>query len=402
MLVCSVTSACADAGSISLGGSAHLLAENKTVALRAEKVMIVIGKKRVTVDCRFDFINNGPACKVRMGFPDKSITRTGEPPKGTFLSYKSYVDGEKTRSELVKNDEPFSEVDLWHASDVEFAANATRSVRDVYTTRPGFGVADENTITKNFAYVLETGRSWSGLIKEAEISITFEKRTLPSPIHVKWFSSDEDLVDFNWKDAVKGTVLISGPSQVSVEGQTIHFHLKDFKPRYEDNVVVLFDHMNSGPSKEEAKSSRKTHGTKKGNLAELYAAMKEACAQKQSAKEFIKTIRKHIRIKPQHSYRFGVVAYKGWMWFPNVRLSPIPGGDWLVQGSGCRPNGECVVYAVKDQKSFDPPDHPGPPFPTFVAFLPKSIVVVIPEKRRYEIIKRQHRDSPRFFPWFSP
>src|SRR5437016_1907774 len=64
---------------LSYGGTPRPLNGNTTVSMKNESVKIVIAEKMVTVDCRFTFVNNGPARKVRMGFPDEG----GEP----FVSF---------------------------------------------------------------------------------------------------------------------------------------------------------------------------------------------------------------------------------------------------------------------------------------------------------------------------
>src|SRR4051794_11540766 len=60
----------ADDASISWGGAPRLLKGHRWVEMRSEVVRMTVGERRVHVDCRFVFENRGPACSVRMGFPD--------------------------------------------------------------------------------------------------------------------------------------------------------------------------------------------------------------------------------------------------------------------------------------------------------------------------------------------
>ncbi len=95
----------ADDGGISFGGSPHLLKGHKSVSMRTEQIRIDVHEKIINVDCKFVFHNDGPACTVRMGFPDEGLgaaepyqgfpVPTGAKLKATFESYVSYVDGKK-------------------------------------------------------------------------------------------------------------------------------------------------------------------------------------------------------------------------------------------------------------------------------------------------------------------
>ena len=76
-----VQAARADDGGISFGGSPHLLKGHATVAMKSEVVKMDVHDKVIKVDCRFLFHNSGPACTVRMGFPDEG-TGAAEPYQG--------------------------------------------------------------------------------------------------------------------------------------------------------------------------------------------------------------------------------------------------------------------------------------------------------------------------------
>src|SRR5271170_2146618 len=141
----------ADDGGISFGGSPQLLSGHASVAMQSEVVQIEVHDKVIKADCNFEFHNNGPACTVRMGFPDEGLGAAepfqGEPlPKGkdlhaTFLSYDSYVDGKKVPTELVPTDDRSL---FWHTKTVTFKGNSECKIRDVYTLPPGAQVTNEN------------------------------------------------------------------------------------------------------------------------------------------------------------------------------------------------------------------------------------------------------------------
>ena len=65
--------ASANDGGIHMGGSPGLLHGHPTVTMTGEVIKMTVDDAKVTVDCRFVFTNNGPACTVRMGFPDQGV-----------------------------------------------------------------------------------------------------------------------------------------------------------------------------------------------------------------------------------------------------------------------------------------------------------------------------------------
>jgi hypothetical protein len=125
--------------------------------MQSEVVNMTVLPELLKVECSFVFVNHGPACSVRMGFPDQSSgdsTAPGEPLKGAFLSYESYLDGIRVSTETVKGDDESYENMVWHANEVNFAAESTRVVRDVYTMTPGFlFVSDKGAFTNIFSYL---------------------------------------------------------------------------------------------------------------------------------------------------------------------------------------------------------------------------------------------------------
>ena len=239
----------ADDGGISFGGSPHLLKSHKSVSMESEVVNIDIHDKLITVDCLFVFHNQGPACTVRMGFPDHgegaSEPYQGDPvPTGpqlhaTFKTYKSYVDGKLVPTKVV----PTSDRSLyWHTKTVTFKANSDCIIRDIYTLPPGQQVTDENGMYTQTYYVLQTGSSWHGPIKRAEIVVKFEPDSLLAAIQLKELSSlaEHDVKRLKWSKLPAGALLYEGLCQPDLKGNTLRFVRTNFKPGSKDDVHLYY------------------------------------------------------------------------------------------------------------------------------------------------------------------
>jgi hypothetical protein len=183
-LFCAVVPARANDASLDLSGSPRLMAGHPSVRMQSERIFLRVEKNRVQADCRFTFVNTGPACVVRMGFPDDSYERrasasTDAPFKSGFTSFQSYVDGRAvpTRTESAA-DSPTAGGDntLWRVKMVAFGArgkrNSVRRVREVYTVPIG----SELTFLSSLAgYTLHTGSSWKGPIGKSEVEVLFAR-----------------------------------------------------------------------------------------------------------------------------------------------------------------------------------------------------------------------------------
>jgi hypothetical protein len=250
--------ASADAGWISSGGAAHLLTENQSVTMQSEVVNIHVSKNLIKADCSFTFLNEGPACKVRMGFPDEASEQMDDPwddsPRGGFLSYQPYVDAKEVKSEVVRGKEPDVEYIVWHANEVEFGAHETRTIRDIYTLFPGSGVvSDKGYIAKTLSYILHTASSWHGKIERADIIITFDKDALPEPLLPVSLSTLQSEIPndpgfeaarFDWAHATPGTFLYRASKAPGISGQTIRFQFRDLRPSDKDDIVLYYGRMN--------------------------------------------------------------------------------------------------------------------------------------------------------------
>jgi len=244
--------ALADDADISFGGSPRMLSGKTTVVMQSEVVTMTVGADDVDVDCRFVFRNDGPACTVRMGFPDSGRggsdpseieSETGRKSNGTFRSFTSYVDGKRVSTTIDRDGE--SKGNLWHVKVVHFNRGQTVNVRDVYRTivssqvnvSPGYQGGNFSTF-----YVLRTGASWAGKIGRAEV-VVHMKRPGARAVRLASYAAagNPDPYKIAWSKFPAGTVLWRGPSTPTVSGNTIRFVRSNFEPGYLDDVLLFFN-----------------------------------------------------------------------------------------------------------------------------------------------------------------
>jgi hypothetical protein len=239
----------ADDGGISFGGSPHLMKGHATVAMKDEVVKMDVQEKVIKVDCKFLFHNSGPACTVRMGFPDQGLgaaepyqgdpVPTGPGLKATFLTYESWVDGKKVSTKLV----PTNDRSLyWHTKTVTFKANSDCVIRDVYTLPPGAQMTSENGSYQQTYYVLHTGASWHGPIGRAEIIVSFAPGVVQAPIQLKALNSlpDKDLQRLKWSEFPQGTVIYEGPCVPKLDRNSLRFVRASFRPTKNDDLHLYY------------------------------------------------------------------------------------------------------------------------------------------------------------------
>jgi hypothetical protein len=242
-------SARADDGGISFGGSPHLMSGHASVAMQSEVVHMDIGDKQIKVDCQFVFHNSGPAATVRMGFPDQGKGAAepyqGDPLpplsklKATFITYDSYVDGKKVPTKLI----PGSDREhFWHTKTVTFKANSDCHIHDVYTLEPGAQMTSENGMYRQTSYTLHTGSSWHGPIGSADIIVTFAPDVMQAPIELMPLSSvpKKDPEEMKWTEQPNGLVVYDGPCKPTVDGLTLRFSKKSFRPTNNDDIFLCY------------------------------------------------------------------------------------------------------------------------------------------------------------------
>jgi len=257
--------ASANEGSLRMGGSPGLLTGHPTVTMTSELVKMTVGKENVAVDCRFVFTNHGPACTVRMGFPDQGegyydpdeetepATVMKTPPHSTFDSFRSYVEGKECQTKLIRADR---EGKFWHTKMVTFPAYSVLHIRDVYTQRisndTAARVGNEYVYALEVAYILHTGASWHGKIGRTEVDVTFPGKRITGSLHTIPLKSVTDKPDghkLRNGDPLKvnpfrpNSVVWTGPCVPIVEGKTLRFVIKNWRPKPTDDLLVLFEYV---------------------------------------------------------------------------------------------------------------------------------------------------------------
>jgi len=253
-LLAAATTAFADDGWMPMNGSALAFGgKHPTVQMVSEVVRATVGKNSSTVTCDFVFKNHGPACTVRMGFPNGG-EQDGELEakyldKHTLKSFRSYVDGKRieTTHVVLKDDVDltrYNGIIQWEVKTVKFQKGQTLHVRDTYTAPHGVS----NLITyrvSHFYYVLSTGGSWNGNIERADVIVTVSPSLIPrTPAFVlfKAFGSEESTADKMYAKMKSDATLVGydGAGTANVKGRTITFTKKNWSPKEEDNIVLTF------------------------------------------------------------------------------------------------------------------------------------------------------------------
>ncbi len=259
-LMVSCSAASANDGGIAYGGSPRLLKGHPSVSMTSEVIRLSVGEESVKVDCQFVFTNHGTACKVRMGFPDEGFgaddpdEEGGEdvmktPPKTTFTSFHSFVDGKPVPTQLIRADKPGK---YWHTKTVTFPAHAVVRIHDVYTQRIGGGIfstgVQEGNV-KQIGYILHTGASWHGAIGRSEIDVTFQDKAVQGNPKLIPLSRILKRPDGRDGRTIKGsvpamnTVVWKGPGTPTVKGTTLQFVRTNWTPKSSDDIDLTYGYL---------------------------------------------------------------------------------------------------------------------------------------------------------------
>jgi hypothetical protein len=235
------TQAKADDAYISSGGSPHLMdATRSQISMTREVIKAVASQRenKVTVDCQFVFHNYGPTRTIQMGFPDNSTSDESETPTGSFKTYESYVNGKLVPTNVEYGRDGRDKI-VWHTKTVTFPANADVFVHDVYTDIAS-GAPVEKTISADcFMYLLHTASSWSGPVGDVNVDITLKDIQAPLKL-IDAIHTRADLKKLA-KHAPKNTVIWSGPSTPTAQGNVIRFHCVNLRPTQNSDICLLFD-----------------------------------------------------------------------------------------------------------------------------------------------------------------
>lgn len=251
-----VSAASANDGGISFGGSPGLLKGHPTVLMRSEVIRMTVGEEVVTVDCRFVFENSGPACTVRMGFPDEGRgaddpdeDEPHNPPTGTFTSFRSYVDGHPVATQLIR---AAARSRYWHAKTVVFPAHSRHVVRDVYTVTVGAQITPVNSNAHQTSYILHTGASWHGPIGRTEVIVKFDRKRMTGPLAPQRVTAGQlrksrgsPVWGRDWSKQ-RNRVYYQGPSRPEVDGTTLRFLRSNWRPASKDDIYLVFDNQKAG------------------------------------------------------------------------------------------------------------------------------------------------------------
>jgi hypothetical protein len=245
----------ANDGGIALGGSPRLLLGHPTVRMSSEVIRLNVYERTVAADCRFTFTNSGPACTVRMGFPDQGIDALDPdeesdardvmrtPPHTTFKSFQSWVDGRHVASTLIRAN---VEGEYWHAKMVRFPAHGTVHVRDVYTQAIGGGTTsfgDRSCVAAQVGYILHTGASWHGSIGRTEVVVAFRDPSLPrslTAVRRASISRSHAARGGHARLPASSAIVWRGPCKPIVSGRTLRFVRERWRPATSDDIELTY------------------------------------------------------------------------------------------------------------------------------------------------------------------
>ncbi len=233
LFLISATPTTADAGWVTGSGNPRLMKdEHETIAMKSEVVNITVRKKLISVECTFNFENSGPACSVKMGFPDVPLDAGDDKIYPMFFSYKSYVDGQEapTKCEEDKEDSVF-----WHTQIVDFPARSTVSIKDIYTLPAGFSPTSKEGARRAFFYFLSTGASWKGPIESAVINVTFAPDVAQKPLVVLG-PRDKDSQNIASNNKVK----YEASTVPTIKANRLTFTYTNIEPIHNDDLAFEF------------------------------------------------------------------------------------------------------------------------------------------------------------------
>lgn len=246
----------ADDGALTYGGAPRLLSKHPSIRMVSESVTIDVLKQGYRVEATFVFRNEGSACQVRMGFPDRGDGADGtvfgeetedaagkgrpRPVYEGLEGFASSVDGKKAITKLVPDGQGSQS---WHTKTVAFGRNQTRTVRVRYLADGGGATASGAGYLRELGYVLHTGASWKGPIGYAAVLVRFAPGTLKGPM-LRFDArklgrlSPFDLTDLRRRP--KGTVFWKGPARPRKTANSLLFVRRDFEPRERDDIDLWF------------------------------------------------------------------------------------------------------------------------------------------------------------------
>lgn len=152
-------------------GSPYPLTEHPSIRMVREDVDLYLPSMRV--EARFVFRNEGPACTVRMGFPETGGGEGGNGDIRPKLSrFQSRVDGRRLRRTWIPTRERNGQWTGFWATKLRFGRGQTRVVTDRFTAS---GWGDSQGID-GLDYILTSGANWKGPIGYGRIVCHLQDR----------------------------------------------------------------------------------------------------------------------------------------------------------------------------------------------------------------------------------
>jgi len=189
----------------------RLTGKHPSVQMVRETVRMDIYPTYYDVDATFDFLNDGPECSVKMGFPEQGgggIDSTAYHRKSSFISFRTWVDGSVVparRQQTDISDDTDGFLTYW-VKEVVFAAGQRRAVRVAYRSNVGDRYLDRSTgseglVFGHFARYNFTGSNWKGLVEESTLRVIFH---LPGAYAVRYsetiMTPEKDGFTHVWKN----------------------------------------------------------------------------------------------------------------------------------------------------------------------------------------------------------
>jgi len=176
------------------------------IAMRAEVIEITLRSDRYEVDVTFDFFNDGPEEKVKLGFPvERVYPFHADIPDKMAYDFKSYVNGEpipkytvRIDSVCVYEDGPTSiySYTKWFIRDVTFPANKHTASRVTYKAE-----YSDNAGPPVAGYIYGTGRFWKNGIEKMTVIVNHGDDVLIDLVRFGAGADDESIrtPKFTWK-----------------------------------------------------------------------------------------------------------------------------------------------------------------------------------------------------------
>lgn len=194
----------ANVGPLHISDKGIMIVNSENISMESEKISVVLSVWSAEVTCDFIMKNEGPETAVNMTFPESE--------EREISNLEAFVDGKQ--QQVLYEDRPedyyFPGLHYWKTS---LPLGKPIRVQVRYTVKSNSG----GNVNGKFHYILGTGKFWKGRIKDARITVSFDKIDIT---HVSDFSPRN--------------------GNVNVDG-TITWHFKDFEPEITDGITIWYD-----------------------------------------------------------------------------------------------------------------------------------------------------------------